>query len=236
LGLYSDILDNFLKTFQRLTKNFKKIFRYLQRLAFEFKNVFPSIPTIAKKSGCSLSTVKRAIQYFKSFGFINVQKVAYQSNYYYMNAALIKIDTRNPNTYRNAPQSPHEPQVELCVELCVDPVLTSTKINKDKDTSTPKEKDQSTPVPVSINKNQQENKQEKNKQQQNKQENKQQNMPIKKCVKLQGLTEQQQQDLSDRFSEYALVNALQDAKWYVKQGKVIISLVKMLWSRAASYS
>ena len=210
MNLYSDIVENFLNNFQKLTPNFKKIFRYLQGIAFKYRNVYPSVPTIAKNCGCSVNTVKRATALFRVLGFLRSQKVAYQSNYYYIIPGLIRLNTRDHNTFKNPPQSAAGTCVGTCVGTSVGPVFTTTKEIKDINTSTP--------VPVPTNKN------------------KHQNFPIRACVVMDSLTQQQQQDLSDRYNDYALIHAIKDSVWYVKQGKVIKSMVKYLWNRAEAHS
>lgn len=213
MNSYSDIVENFLNNFQKLTTNFKKIFRYLQGIAKTYRNVYPSVPTIAKNTGCSESTVKRATALFRVLGFLRSEKVAYQSNYYYIIPDLIRLNTRDHNSFKNATQSTLDPSVDPCVDPCVDPVFTNTKEIKEKDTSTGS---------VSLGNY--------------KQKNNQQNRPIQQFLKISGLSPQEQQDLSNKFSEYALVNALKDAIWYDGQKNKILSLVKFLWNRAKAHS
>jgi len=208
MNLFSDTVKNFIIKFQNLSKNYKRIFRYLQYLAVKFPSVFPSIPTMAKEACCSESTAKRAIRFFKFFGFINVQKVAYQSNNYYMNKDLIKLNTFDEEIYTNA----YLEQSNTQNGIIFDPV-SGLYSYKEKDTSTG-----SVSVDNYI------------------QENNQKNRPIQQCLKISSLSTQQQQDLSNKFSEYALVNALKDAIWYDGQKNKILSMVKYLWNRAEAHS
>lgn len=59
--------------------------------------------------------------------------------------------------------------------------------------------------------------------------------PILDVVKIKCLKVEDQQKLSNKFSEYSLVQAIQDAKWYARQGRKILSYIGLIYSRAKFY-
>lgn len=58
--------------------------------------------------------------------------------------------------------------------------------------------------------------------------------PIPECIKISGLSPKEQQDLANQFSESDLVNAIGAARWYIREGNKIQSLIRYLWSAATN--
>jgi hypothetical protein len=58
---------------------------------------------------------------------------------------------------------------------------------------------------------------------------------VPKCLNLRCLSEKESLMLAKKFSEYQLIEAVNDAKWYSKQGKNIKSYFGLIWSRACNY-
>lgn len=65
--------------------------------------------------------------------------------------------------------------------------------------------------------------------------NKLEKAPVPLCIKIQCLNGQQQEFLSQNFPEQALLEAVNDAKWYRRQGKIVKSYFGLIYSRAKSY-
>lgn len=103
----SELLENFLNTFQLLSPKQQKIWRVLQWYSLNYRHVFPSHETIAKKVGCHRDTVIQAIKKFCKLGWIGLAKRCFRSCMYYMADVLKKIDTKLNDTFRvNPTQSP----------------------------------------------------------------------------------------------------------------------------------
>lgn len=64
----------------------------------------------------------------------------------------------------------------------------------------------------------------------------QKNRHIPEFLNIKGLSIDEQQRLANQFSEYSLKHSLEDAKWYVKQGNKIKTLIGSLWAGAVRYS
>lgn len=58
------------------------------------------------------------------------------------------------------------------------------------------------------------------------------NNPIPRCIKISGLSQDEQQILANDFSECDLVNAIGAAKWYIKEGNKIRSLIGYIYAAA----
>ena len=54
--------------------------------------------------------------------------------------------------------------------------------------------------------------------------------------KVKNLEDQQKQSLIDRFSEYSLVKAIEEAKWYLRKGNIIGNIGGYLWKAAKRLS
>jgi hypothetical protein len=119
----SSLLNDFLNIYQTLSKFQRKVFKYLQWFSKKFRNVFPCIYTMTKALGCSDSTIKRATAFFHKMGWIAKCKRGYQSNIYYMNDELIRINLDDTNLFFREERPLNDP--------INDPVLSLLKQEKD---------------------------------------------------------------------------------------------------------
>jgi len=92
--------ENFFDEFELLTKKQKAVWRYLQAFSMNYKNVFPSQETIAKKCKCHRDTVIKTLKKFKKFGWIEVFKRTYTSNLYFICSKLLSINTFKGRDYK----------------------------------------------------------------------------------------------------------------------------------------
>lgn len=71
-----------------ITKTYKKIFNLLLSLHSRYQNIYPSEPWIANQVGCTERTVRRAITFFKSVGWIWWDRRWMDSNLYQIHPAF----------------------------------------------------------------------------------------------------------------------------------------------------
>lgn len=95
----STFVNDFLNTFQALSKFQQKCFKYLQWFAKKFRCVFPCIQKIANAIGCSIATIKRATAYFQNIGWLYKRKRGYQSSLYYLHQELIDLDLNDQSLF-----------------------------------------------------------------------------------------------------------------------------------------
>lgn len=62
------------------------------------------------------------------------------------------------------------------------------------------------------------------------------NKEIPHILKIRCLSIDDRQRLANRFSEYALYQSIEDAKWYAKMGNKIKNYLALIWSGAKRYS
>ncbi len=204
MRVMSPLLNDFLNIYQTLSKFQRKVFKYLQWFSKKFRNVFPCIYTITKALGCSDSTVKRATAYFNKMGWICKCKRGYQSNVYYMNDELIRLNLEDTNLFFREERPVND--------TTNDPVLGLIK----------QEKDISTSEGVQIDKNRGRQAPEKR--------------DIPHFLNIKGLTRNDQQRLANEFSEYSLSKAFDEAKWYIRKGNQIKSVIAYVWKAAKRFS
>ena len=102
----NEIKENFLNTFELLSRKQQKIWRYLQKYSQENVNVFPLHREIARKCKCHRDTVVIATNKFKLFKWLRVVKRAYSSNLYFIAEEFLNIDTyKKRNIYRKTRRS-----------------------------------------------------------------------------------------------------------------------------------
>lgn len=122
----TDIVEDFLNTFQLLTPKQQKIWRYLQSFARHYRNVFPSQKKIAEACKCHRDTVIQTIKKFKSLGWLGVMKRAYTSCVYFLVDKLVGVDTLNQRSFKKKNFSP-----KTDMNPTSDPTLiNSNKYNK----------------------------------------------------------------------------------------------------------
>lgn len=204
----SHLLNDFLNIFQILSKFQRKIFKYLQRKAQKWRNVYPSVITISRQIGCSESTVKRATAYFHEQGWISKCKKNYQSNLYYMNDELIDLDLDNQNIFLRIKR----PVNDLRVDPNNDPVLRVLKEEENIGTREEVHADREKKKKLASDRD------------------------IPYCLNIKALTLPQQQRLANNFSEHSLVSAIIEAKKYVGWGNQIRSMIALLWNLAKKHS
>jgi hypothetical protein len=88
-----------ISVYQLLSRFKRKIFKYIHGLLRTYIHAFPSLITIANNCGCSVKTVQRAIDYFVSVGFISYRTRPYQSNVYFMDDDILKLNLDDPNLF-----------------------------------------------------------------------------------------------------------------------------------------
>lgn len=88
-------VSEFEKRFELLSKNHKKIFKFIHWYSCKYKNVFVSVITISKYVKCSPSTVKRATAHFNKMNWVKKSKRSHKSNLYFMNEKLLNLDIEN---------------------------------------------------------------------------------------------------------------------------------------------
>jgi len=109
LAIHSIFVNDFLNTYQTLSKFQKKVFAYLQWFSKKFKCVFPCLFKIANAVGCSIATVKRATAIFQDLGWIYKKKRGYQSNLYFLNDELIYLNLNDVSIFLREECAVNEP-------------------------------------------------------------------------------------------------------------------------------
>jgi helix-turn-helix protein len=102
---FSQIVNSLLSCFQLMSKGHRAVFKYLQWMAKTFRNVFPSLESIAKATGFSPKTVQRAVAKFVIMNWLIKVRRPYQSNVYYMPDEIIDLNIDDSSAFfRNVHQ------------------------------------------------------------------------------------------------------------------------------------
>ncbi len=106
---FSQLIESLLTGFQLMSKGTRKVFKYLQWMSKTYRNVFPSLESIAKGTGLSVKTVQRAINSFVTMDWLIKIRRPYQSNVYYMPDEIININLEDSEAFfRNVHQCDHQ--------------------------------------------------------------------------------------------------------------------------------
>ena len=125
---FSELVENFLNSFQILSKKFRQIFKYMQYMCKSKRTVWPSLRHISKTCECSVKTVQRALSYFNSQGWLVWRRCPYQSNLYFMDDGLLALNMNNKKTFEktNVHQNVHQ-NVHVSSHPCSSSSMYGTK-------------------------------------------------------------------------------------------------------------
>jgi hypothetical protein len=168
------------------------------------ENVFPSIDHMADKIGCNEKTVRRALDFFKQHEWLGWIKRGYISNQYFLNDELAAIDLKSASTWEK-PQNVHR-NVHV---LGILPDSVNVHCISPEEIP-PKEPSASGSALIES----------------------EVLSAAPGCIKIQTLTIPEIASLTRDYSEFELNKAVEDGRWYAKQGHKIASMFGYLVSRA----
>lgn len=200
----TNLLSTFKDTYLLLSKNTRKVWKYLVFMSKKFTHVFPSIDRMAEKIGCNEKTVRRALNLFLQMGWLGWKKRGYNSNLYFLDNELLAVDLNSNSTWEK------QQNVRANVH-----VLSSSPDDISVHTNSPVETVEKEPsssgstlIESEVLK------------------------AAPKCIAIKGLEIPEIAALTRDFSEFELIKATDDANWYIEKGRKIANLFGFLVSCA----
>ena len=128
MNICESVKENFLNTFQLLSRKQQKIWRYIQWYAQHYRQVFPSHATIAEAVGCCRDTVIETIKKFSQWRWLGTMKRCFRTNLYFIANELIDLDTTKPDTFKRIQETAKSTEAPT-VKPTQNPTLYETKSN-----------------------------------------------------------------------------------------------------------